>query len=311
MSEEEGSRKVRKTGSPKGRKKSEVSSPKSEEEKQYKFEFENGEALNKVNPAAEIKELLTENSQLQTETMEVHHHPEVEKKGIKEYILEGLMIFIAVTMGFFAESIRENITNSEHVKQLTVQLVHDLKNDTSTLREIESAETRILAKTDTLSGLLQQPMEKIDMKRKQQLIAECYSQWPFYPSLGGITAIKSELRLKQFSSSKISSYITGYEGRTSILHKLEDIHSKLMSDYLQGFFRLHFTPANLSKALDHQPVVDGQMRDLTQKDLTQLATDLALIRNINSIMITYNRRLKTQAIEMMDYVKKQYGIGDE
>jgi hypothetical protein len=54
--------------------------------------------------------------------MEVHHHPEVEKKGFKEYILEGLMIFIAVMMGFFAESIRENITNKEHVKQLTSQL---------------------------------------------------------------------------------------------------------------------------------------------------------------------------------------------
>ena len=34
--------------------------------------------------------------------MEVHHHPDVEKKGLKEYILEGLMIFLAVTMGFFA-----------------------------------------------------------------------------------------------------------------------------------------------------------------------------------------------------------------
>jgi len=44
--------------------------------------------------------------------MEVHHHPEVEKKGFKEYLLEGLMIFLAVTMGFIAENIRENI--SEH-----------------------------------------------------------------------------------------------------------------------------------------------------------------------------------------------------
>lgn len=38
--------------------------------------------------------------------MEVHHHPHVEKKGFKEYLLEGLMIFVAVTMGFFAETIR-------------------------------------------------------------------------------------------------------------------------------------------------------------------------------------------------------------
>jgi hypothetical protein len=42
--------------------------------------------------------------------MEVHHHPEVDKKGFKEYLLEGLMIFLAVTMGFFAENLRESIS---------------------------------------------------------------------------------------------------------------------------------------------------------------------------------------------------------
>ncbi len=36
--------------------------------------------------------------------MEVHHHPHVEKKAFKEYFLEFLMIFLAVTMGFFAEN---------------------------------------------------------------------------------------------------------------------------------------------------------------------------------------------------------------
>ena len=41
----------------------------------------------------------TQNAQLQTENMEVHHHPKVEKKNFKEYLLEGLMIFLAVTLG--------------------------------------------------------------------------------------------------------------------------------------------------------------------------------------------------------------------
>ena len=45
--------------------------------------------------------------------MEVHHHPHVDsdshrKKGFKEYFLEFLMIFLAVTMGFFAENIRQH-----------------------------------------------------------------------------------------------------------------------------------------------------------------------------------------------------------
>ena len=36
--------------------------------------------------------------------MEVHHHPDIprEKKHWKEYFLEFIMIFLAVTLGFFA-----------------------------------------------------------------------------------------------------------------------------------------------------------------------------------------------------------------
>jgi hypothetical protein len=44
--------------------------------------------------------------------MEVHHHPDLQhkKKNFKEYFLEFLMIFLAVTLGFFAENMRENIS---------------------------------------------------------------------------------------------------------------------------------------------------------------------------------------------------------
>jgi hypothetical protein len=82
-------------------------------------------------------ELTTDHSQLAIE-MEVHHHPQLEHKPKpwKEYLLEGLMIFVAVTMGFFAESLREHITNNEKEKQVITSLVSDLKEDTATLNKI-------------------------------------------------------------------------------------------------------------------------------------------------------------------------------
>ena len=49
--------------------------------------------------------------------MEVHHHPHVEKKSFKEYFLEFVMIFLAVTMGFFAESLREHINDNQKREQ--------------------------------------------------------------------------------------------------------------------------------------------------------------------------------------------------
>jgi hypothetical protein len=65
--------------------------------------------------------------------MEVHHHPQVEKKGFKEYLLEGLMIFLAVTMGFFAESLREHISDNNREKEYIRSFAGDLKKDTAAL----------------------------------------------------------------------------------------------------------------------------------------------------------------------------------
>jgi hypothetical protein len=71
--------------------------------------------------------------------MEVHHHPHLphaEKRKFKEYFLEFLMIFLAVTLGFFAESLREHINNNEKREQYVQSLVEDLESDTARTDDI-------------------------------------------------------------------------------------------------------------------------------------------------------------------------------
>ncbi len=72
------------------------------------------ETLN-VNEATE-----TINQKSEIKQMEVHHHPHVEKKNFKEYFLEFLMIFLAVTLGFFAENVREHIGDASKEKRVHV-----------------------------------------------------------------------------------------------------------------------------------------------------------------------------------------------
>jgi hypothetical protein len=67
--------------------------------------------------------------------MEVHHHPHVEKKNFKEYFLEFLMIFLAVTLGFFAENIREHLSDNAKEKEYIESLVEDLKIDQQILSQ--------------------------------------------------------------------------------------------------------------------------------------------------------------------------------
>ncbi len=62
--------------------------------------------------------------------MEVHHHPHVAKKNFKEYLLEGLMIFLAVSMGFIAENIREHLSDNKKENEYIRSFCEDLKADT-------------------------------------------------------------------------------------------------------------------------------------------------------------------------------------
>jgi hypothetical protein len=87
--------------------------------------------------------------------MEVHHHPKVEKKNFKEYFLEFLMIFLAVTMGFFAESLREHRADRSKEKEFIVSLKEDLVSDTTQLNYVLPESDFVFKKLDSLYFLLQ------------------------------------------------------------------------------------------------------------------------------------------------------------
>jgi len=85
--------------------------------------------------------------------MEVHH-PHVEKKRFKEYFLEFIMIFLAVTMGFFAETIRENITEHRRAREFAESMLQDLQEDVAQLRSYREYFDFAASATDTLQQLL-------------------------------------------------------------------------------------------------------------------------------------------------------------
>jgi hypothetical protein len=53
------------------------------------------------------------------------------------------------------------------------------------------------------------------------------------------------------------------------------------------------------------------MRNLTQADLTQLRSDMVLIRVVSNELLEDNKRLKKNAVELLKYVNKQYDLKGE
>ena len=112
-----------------------------------------------LNNTSADENILSEETIVETEikNMEVHHHPHVEKKNFKEYFLEFLMIFLAVTMGFFAESLREHIGDRSKENEYISSLKNDLIADTVNLRIWMQAFNSRINEYDTLINLLKHP----------------------------------------------------------------------------------------------------------------------------------------------------------
>ena len=92
--------------------------------------------------------------------MEVHHHSHHPKKW-KEYLTEFVMLFAAVTLGFFAENYREGIVEQHKKEKLLHSVVNNFKLDK---KEIETHRAQIkgrIASAEHLLVLLNSDLTKI------------------------------------------------------------------------------------------------------------------------------------------------------
>jgi hypothetical protein len=94
-------------------------------------------------------------SQLQSEIMEVHKHPHhvMHKKKWGEYLLEFLMLFLAVFLGFVAENIRDEYAEHQRARQYASTMLQDLRADKEALEAGIRTNNIIKLKIDTLLQL--------------------------------------------------------------------------------------------------------------------------------------------------------------
>jgi len=81
--------------------------------------------------------------------MEVHHHSHHPKKW-KEYLTEFLMLFLAVSMGFIAENVREKYTENERSNELMESFIMDVKENQKQLDSLIVNNKRLSLYYDSL-----------------------------------------------------------------------------------------------------------------------------------------------------------------
>jgi hypothetical protein len=147
--------------------------------------------------------------------MEVHHHPDLhhKEKKWKEYFLEFLMIFLAVSMGFLAESYRERLLDREKEKQSIESLIQCLASDTVQLKSIISANIKVVGQLDSLLLLKNSDLSIAENKRKFLLhsIIGFNEDWYFRTNDAALQQLKSSGMLRLIRKQNIIDSIFMYD----------------------------------------------------------------------------------------------------
>ncbi|MFN8207468.1 MAG: hypothetical protein U0T82_08675 [Bacteroidales bacterium] len=76
-------------------------------------------------------------------------------KSLKDYLFDFLMLFIAVTLGFFSNNLREGIIDHNREKDYIVRLIRDIEVDTAEIHELVNQKKDQVFGFDTLLRLFE------------------------------------------------------------------------------------------------------------------------------------------------------------
>ena len=157
--------------------------------------------------------------------MEVHHHSHHPKKW-KEYITEFLMLFLAVSLGFMAENIREHQIE-KHREIAYLKNVHeDLKLDLINIDNVLNSNTIRLQAMDTLFTIINN--NTITNEDVYYYIRNLALRATFESSHVGLDQIKSAGGLRMVKNPEIISGIQEYERALDALDKLENVRERTL-----------------------------------------------------------------------------------
>ena len=243
--------------------------------------------------------------------MEVHHHPEVEKKGFKEYILEGLMIFLAVFMGFVAENVRENISEHKRATEFARSYFEDIKKDTAALNNAMRFSKHKIAVLDSALIMLHYPAEKQNDTVLYRRLSVNSNVMPFEPSAGTYEQIKSSGSLR-FFDQKLVNLMNSYDVQAKKTVKREDIDLKFIIEQVMPFAIKNFNSEVIydvyfSRNISHELYFS----DRSTAALRQLInyTVVVKIERLRA-MAEYTRQMKISE-EVLSELKKEYNLEDE
>jgi hypothetical protein len=169
--------------------------------------------------------------------MEVHHHPDLHhnRKKFKEYLLEFIMIFLAVSLGFIAENVREKGGDREKERHYVESLVNNLKDDTA---NFASAIAENTAKEDSLQKMVLLSRKSLADTAVRRALYH-YVSWASHYSIfrsndATMMQLKNSDGFRYIRRDHVADSIANYDNVLKYVYSSEELYVKSAQDAIDA-----------------------------------------------------------------------------
>ncbi len=247
--------------------------------------------------------------------MEVHAHTHTPRKKWTHYLWEFLMLFLAVTLGFFVENQREHFVEHKKEKEYMRSLMEDLRLDTVEFSIENKDRETVIVMYDSLIMLLHKKERTVFERQRIYYFARVALRLSPFPLLND----KTYEQMKSSGNLRLIRHKEVAEGITKYYFNSKDIALNVS----QSLLRLQALIEAQGKVLDG--TVFQQMTDLKSFSIVAPSGNADLIsedkQSINELIVRshyimsiliYSRnfmaRLRDEASQLMDILKKEYHL---
>jgi len=244
--------------------------------------------------------------------MEVHNHPNVEKKKFKEYFLEFLMIFLAVTLGFFAENIRESMVEKETERTYIESFYKDISNDEQQIPRLIKSQGFQIKCADSLVTLL----DSSDIKKIANFIYYYAKNIVRQTPLGFVTTERTITQLKNSGGFRL---IHNQELSDSIIdyYKMAD-EVKFLQGWVQGYkqtleqsYSYILWGHYYHKMIDStdriiMPAENLYLKSADKDAISNCVLQISEIQGLSTAINRATKKLEEQAVHLKEYIENKY-----
>ncbi len=245
--------------------------------------------------------------------MEVHHSDFSKKeKHFKHYLFEFLMLFLAVSAGFFVENMREHFLENRREKEFIHSIAEDLKQDIYDLDSIINTRMMKDKMMDSLFKLLHAP----DIAERGNDIYY-FARWTprtyrFYTHDRTILQLKNAGNWRLIQNKKVSEALQSYDGYvrslTVYIEQREELLVEIIYPSLNKLFDAKVFESMLNGLSFKPPSGNPKLLTYDKAMINEFSNQLHFLKNSNFYFITVAKKLLLIAHQTLDLLKKEYHL---